>query len=223
MMDKYSHNLRTTPLAGVEVKATSEGVIEGLASTWGGDPDAYGDVILRGAFAASLRKHQSAGTLPVMLWSHKMEQPIGRWSELRESGEGLQVKGKLNLRTDAGREAFEHVKAGDAGGLSIGFTLPEGGRKYVGDGIFEISEADLHEVSVVTIPANRNARINGVKSLTSKTEAIDMLRDCGLSRKAAQRFAAGGWSALNGDDEAEAHVKKLARQMDRAIEQLRNY
>jgi HK97 family phage prohead protease len=222
MTDKFTHNLRTAPLADLHVKASDSGIIEGLASPYGGDPDAYGDVILSGAFSASLTRHKAAGTMPVMLWSHRLEQPIGKWIDLRDGRDGLHAKGQINLNTSAGREAYEHVRAGDAGGLSIGYTTPEGGRKYVGDGVFELSEIDLKEVSVVTIPANQRARISGVKTIGSKAEAIDMLRDCGLSRKAAARFAAGGWNALHGG-ETDAKAQTLLRHMDRAIEQLRNY
>ena len=32
-----------------------------------------------------------------MLWSHDLDQPIGSWTDIRETAEGLQVKGQAPL------------------------------------------------------------------------------------------------------------------------------
>ena len=218
-MTTQIHDLRTAVAASFEVKADRQGRIEGYASTVN-EVDRGGDVVLPGAFTKSLGAHTKSGTLPVMLWSHQIERPVGRWTKMSEDIRGLYVEGTLNLKTEAGREAFEHVDAGDAGGLSIGYTTPDGGRVYAGEGTFHLKEVDLLEVSIVTVPMNPSARITGTKSLGSKAEAIDMLRDCGLSRKAAARFAAGGWAALNGED-VEAKAQAFLRQLDQAIENIR--
>jgi len=47
-----------------------------------------------------------------MLWAHMQEQPIGRWHTVREDAKGLYVEGTMNLRTEKGRDAFEHVRGG---------------------------------------------------------------------------------------------------------------
>ncbi|MBE0455780.1 MAG: HK97 family phage prohead protease [Roseovarius sp.] len=219
MTAKFQNQLAVAPATALEVKATSNGRIEGYASTFGGDPDRHNEIVLPGAFAKTVERSR-AGDLPVMLWAHAQESPIGRWATIREDSKGLHVQGQLNLNTERGREAYEHVKAGDAGGLSIGFVTREGDREYAGDGIWHIRQADVLEISVVAIPANPLARISAVKSLESKAEAVDLLRAAGLSRKAAARFAAGGWPALAGDDHHEKAIE-LARQIDRAINRLK--
>ena len=217
---KFNNRLMSAQPVSLEVKATDSGRIEGYASTIGGDPDRHGDVVIRGAFAASLARHKATGDMPAMLWSHVQESPIGKWLTVQEDSTGLMVEGILNLKTSKGREAFEHVKAGDAGGLSIGFTVPDGGREYAGKGVFHLKAVDVLEVSIVAIPANPRARITRVKSLQSKAEAIDMLRECGLSKAAAARFAAGGFKALGAD---ETHTKsiQLASKIDAAIKRMR--
>lgn len=220
-MFKDFADLFTAPAPDLELKASGDGRIEGLASPFGGDPDTYGDVVEPGAFKASLTRRKASGDLPVMLWSHNLDAPVGRWSDFEERSDGLHVRGNLNLKTAAGRDAFEHVKAGDARGLSIGYRIPEGGREYVGQGIFLLKEVDLFEVSIVTIPAASKARITELKTIGSKAEAIDMLRKCGLSRQAAARFAAGGFKALAGEDTHEKAIK-LAAALDRATKLLRN-
>ena len=160
LFQKYDLNgLQLAPAFSVEVKSSDEGVITGLASPFGGEPDRHGDIIQRGAFTKTLNEHRQQGTLPAMLWSHRIDEPVGRWSNVEEDRKGLLVTGTINLKTSRGREAFEHVRAGDAVGLSIGFLLPEGGRKYNGDGSFTITQADLLEISIVSIPAAPRAQM----------------------------------------------------------------
>lgn len=212
------------PLAG-EVSAEASGRIEGYAATFGGEPDRHGDVITRGAFARTLREHRAQGTVPALLWAHQLEAPIGRWIELVEDDKGLRVVGQLNLASTAGREAFEHVQAGDATGLSIGFITPENGRRYLGGGVFALDNLDLVEVSITAVPANSRARITSAKSIASKAEAVEFLRGAGLSKAAAVRFAAGGFPALSRDDNdvEDDSLQKLAAQIAAATAKLEGF
>lgn len=218
---KFNDQIKAAGAVNLDVKASDSGRIEGYASTIGGVPDRHGEIVLAGAFADTMTRYRKTGETPAMLWAHAQEQPIGKWRAMEEDSTGLFVEGALNLNTAKGREAFEHIKAGDAGGLSIGFTTPEGGRQYVGEGVFHLSKVDVLEISVVAIPANPLARITGVKSLSSKSEAVDMLRECGLSKKAAARFAAGGWPALNAEEFQHEKAIKFAATIDAAINRMR--
>ncbi|MBU1313977.1 MAG: HK97 family phage prohead protease [Alphaproteobacteria bacterium] len=201
-------------------KAEGDGIVVGYASTFGGEPDSHGDIIAPGAFASSLAQHKSSGTLPAMLWAHKGDQPIGKWTSMREDGHGLLAEGSLNLRTSAGRDAWEHLKAGDADGLSIGYRLPSGSEEYQRDGSTLLKEIHLVEVSVVVIPSNRSARVSALKSINSKSDLVDLLREAGLARSAAQRVAAGGYPALAGGDHQKAI--DLAADIDAAIAAIRS-
>ncbi|QNE04460.1 HK97 family phage prohead protease [Croceicoccus marinus] len=72
----------------LEIKNLSEGgEIVGLAAAFG-NVDHGGDIIIKGAFGASLAQHKAAGTSPAMLLHHDMQRPIGRWTELTETDEG---------------------------------------------------------------------------------------------------------------------------------------
>ena len=220
-MQKFQNDLCLSSSVSLDIKASDNGLIEGYASTFGGDADRHGEIVLAGAFSKAIRGHKATGATPVMLWAHAQEQPVGKWNEMHEDERGLFMKGQVNLNTAGGRDAYSSVKAGDVGGLSIGFTVPEGGREYAGKGVFHLKEVELLEVSIVAIPANPLARITAFKSLGSKAEAIEMLRDCGLPKKAAQRFAAGGWQALGQDEEHNKSFQELAIQMDAAINKMR--
>lgn len=191
----------------LELRAAAQGLISGYASVFGG-VDSYGDTVAPGAFDVSLAKHRAAGTMPVMLWSHRMEEPIGRWTALAEDRRGLVAEGQINLKTTAGREAFEHLRAGDVSGLSIGFRLGKNGAEPTKHGLL-LKEIDLHEISAVTIPADGAARIHSVKSHAFKPATVrnfeEALEDMGFSRREARNIAARGFACVAepGDDSHE--------------------
>lgn len=196
----------------LELRAQAQGLIEGYASVFGG-VDSYGDTILPGAYQASLAEHRSKGTAPVMLWSHNMDAPIGRWSSFKEDARGLVVSGQLNLKTSAGKEAFEHLQAGDLNGLSIGFRVASGGSKYV-DGVRHLSRIELHEVSVVTMPADSSARITAVKKSGHKPATARELEEAlehqlGFSRRESRLLIAKGYAAITTPDTSEELINAL--------------
>lgn len=197
----------------LELRSQAQGVLEGYASVFGGI-DSFGDSVQAGAFSASLARHSAAGTAPAMLWSHQQSAPIGKWTDLGEDGRGLRVAGKLNLKTSAGQEAFEHLRAGDIGGLSIGVRVAPGGSEMRSDGVQVLRALDLAEVSVVSIPADGQARIIAVKSAqTVKPVTIrgleDGLQELGYSRREARAVAAKGFSAIAEPDESEELIVAL--------------
>jgi HK97 family phage major capsid protein len=62
-----------------------------------GEVDGMGDTVAPGAFKRSLAAHARKGRAPLMLWSHQLDQPIGRWTHIRKTDQGLAVRGKLLL------------------------------------------------------------------------------------------------------------------------------
>lgn len=209
---------RLSPLLELKFDAGSAGRVKGYASTWGGPPDSYGDLIAMGAFTKTLKEHKAEGTMPAMLWGHDADRPIGRWTSLVEDKTGLAVEGQLNLGTTGGKDAFAHVQAGDVTGLSIGFIVPPGGKKKASDGSTLLTEIHLLEVSVVTFPANRRTRV----SLGSKRELEEHLIKSGLPRAAAVRLATAGWPTLSGPSLfSQTEIKTAADRIARMAAQLR--
>ena len=124
--------------------------------------DIYDEIVVSGAFLESLSVHEKARTLPAMLWQHRVDKPIGIYTEMREDEKGLFVEGCLALDTQMGKEAYNLLKMGALNGLSIGYRV----RKSNFDettGIRTLEQLDLWEVSLVTFPANNQSRIDTVK------------------------------------------------------------
>ncbi len=171
----------------VETKlAVTEGsVIEGYASLFG-EADRGGDVVERGAYAASLAALEAKERRVRMLWQHDPAQPIGVWDEVREDAKGLYVKGRLLPDVARAREAAALLEAGAIEGLSIGYrtvraTKDDTGRR-------RLHELELWEVSLVTFPMLPDARV-GAKG--DDPEAC-LMRDLAAEIEAARRDLAKG-------------------------------
>ena len=202
---------RLSPL--YEFKATdtdATGLFTGYAATFGGTPDAYGDIIAAGAITTTLEEHKRAGTLPALLWAHDQNEPIGRFVEMKETPDGLEVVGKLTLGTKRGHEAHQLMKDG-ALSLSIGYTVAPGGAEDRNTTRL-LKAIKLFEVSAVAMPANSRARITAVKSAPQTTREFEaVLRDvAGLSSRQAKAVAARGWGALQARDEPADETNEIA-------------
>ena len=174
---------KTLPL---EIKADGdEGVIAGYGSVFDNE-DAYGDVVMRGAFSETLTKR-----MPKMLWQHDTWEPVGKWTEAREDDRGLYLSGKLAVNSTKGRDAYELVKAGALDGLSIGYRVSEDEMR--GDSRY-LKKIDLYEVSLVTIGANDRALIDSVKAGDITERDLEReLKRMGFSGTASKALIAGGW------------------------------
>lgn len=193
--------------------------------------DSYGDVIVPGAFAQFI-SDAKAGRQP---WPAMLSQhggwgmgaddltPVGIWNDLSEDGVGLKVEGKL-ADTPRGRDLHTLMKMDPRpaiDGLSIGYipkeweprSKPEEPRR-------RLKRIDVIEISPVTFPANRLARVASVKSvdeLLTLADIEDYLRDAGgFSRGEAKGLiarikAAGPREADAGADENLARfVRELS-------------
>lgn len=190
-----------------EVKSVSdEGEFSGYGSVFG-VKDAYGDVVIKGAFAKSLDQWKDQGALPAMLWQHDSREPIGVWSKMTEDDHGLLVEGRILLEAgEVERRAHAHLKAKSVRGLSIGYSVPLGGMEYDKENdAFLLKQIDLWEVSPVTFAANPEAQVETVKQAleAGPKEFERFLREAGLSRSQAKGLMARGYEGLRGLREAD--------------------
>jgi HK97 family phage prohead protease len=131
----------------------------GYASRFG-IPDAAGDIIMRGAFRASLLARGPKGIR--MLFQHDPSQPLGTWSEIREDDQGLFVKGALSMGAGRVRDIGALLSDGAIDGLSIGFRTINAMRDRA-SGLRRLLHVDLWEISLVTFPMMGSARVSHMR------------------------------------------------------------
>ena len=194
---------------------SEEGTFTGYGSIFG-NLDSYGEKVMPGAFVESLVRHRREGTKPLMLWQHNPDSPIGVWDDLVEDDKGLRGTGRLLKGVRLADEAHIMLKAGAIQGLSIGYreqeTEPDGNNRL-------LKKLDLLEISVVSFPANRRARVDAVKSERMAEFARrlrdgdpmpikdfeDLLRDAGVPKAMAVQIASVGYAkAIRRESEGKA-------------------
>lgn len=141
----------------------------GYASTLG-NLDHTGDVIMRGAFDATLE----SGRKRRLLWMHDMAEPIGVEQSLKVDDKGLFGTWKLS-KTTRGLDAYELLKDGAVDSLSIGYMADD--FEYDDAGTRLLKQIDLLEVSLVSIPANDLAVITQVKADQPFDQLLKQLAD----------------------------------------------
>jgi len=181
-----------------EVKAHSDGTFEGYLAVFG-EEDSYSDVVVRGAFKESLAKHKSNNRLPALLWQHDSREPIGIFTDMIEDNKGLFVKAELFIHDiPRAKQAHKLLSTGGMSGMSIGYKVIES--DVNASGVRLLKEVDLMEGSLVTFPAQDNARIVSVKDAIGNIRDFEnFLRDAGLSRKQAKALLADGYKAIQCD------------------------
>lgn len=135
--------------------------LEGIATT--PSPDRVDDIV---------EPKGAVFTLPVpFLWQHYRDQPIGQVIEATITDAGILVKIQLVKPDEVEsevlkkrlQEAWDSIKTGLVRGLSIGFRSIEYA-EISGTWGYRYIKWDWYELSAVTIPANVEATITGVKS-----------------------------------------------------------
>jgi HK97 family phage prohead protease len=140
-----------------------DGTVEGYASLFG-EIDAARDMVMRGAFAATLGT-RGVNRIP-MLFQHDPAEPVGVWLELREDHRGLYARGRLIPEVARARELLSLLRAGAIDGLSIGFRTVKGNTDPR-TRVRRLLAVDLWEISIVTFPLLAGARVRAVKQASS--------------------------------------------------------
>lgn len=156
------------------LKLDKDNIIQGYASLFG-EVDQGGDVVMPGAYLASLRALAARDCKVKMLWQHDPSQPIGVWDDVREDARGLWVKGRILTETRRGAEAVSLIAAGALDGLSIGYRTVKAAHNKGGGR--RLTELDLWEVSLVTFPMLATARVAAKSKPDTETALRALARE----------------------------------------------
>jgi HK97 family phage prohead protease/HK97 family phage major capsid protein len=191
-----------TPPATTDGKIASI-TIEGYAST--NEADRHGDIVPASVWEKGMLNYLKN---PVILAYHDHSEPVGRMVDHRIDGKGLWVKARISA---AASEVFDLVKDGVLTAFSIGFRIVDAEYNSAAE-LFVVKELELHEISVVSVPANQN-------TLFSLSKAFDTAEEF---KSFKMQFAPNSESAkgLESSTEASSEVKKEMEMDPKQLEQM---
>tara|TARA_Y100001951_G_scaffold1819_1_gene1268 strand:+ start:2768 stop:3427 length:660 start_codon:yes stop_codon:yes gene_type:complete len=140
------------------------GVIKGYASVFD-NKDSDNDIIRKGSYRKTISEN---GQRVKYLYQHDMDKPLGKMSMLEEDDKGLIFESKI-AKTTLGKDVIELIKSGVITENSVGI-LPI--QKEMVDGVRNITEVKLYEISAVTLAANDQAVIMDVKGNYDKDKIL---------------------------------------------------
>lgn len=157
-------NLKTKSF---DIKADN-GLITGYASTWTREPDSYGDVVAKGAFAECLEKIKEEGKVLPLLFNHDgddLNAYIGTVIDLEEDDHGLKFTATFD-DTKEGQRARELAMDGRLAKFSFAYDVLDQATVTLEDGrkANELRKLNIHEVSLVLYPANPDTSVVEVKT-----------------------------------------------------------
>lgn len=142
--------------------------IVAYASTFDRIPDAYGDVVRKGAFAKSIQAIKDSGNNLPLLYGHVMDDPaniIGTVTDLKEDDHGLLIKADFDMENPMAQQVHRSVLSKAITKLSFAFTVHDEAPVTLEDGTKanELRELEIYEVSLVVVPANPRAQVIAAK------------------------------------------------------------
>lgn len=181
--------------------ATDRGEFSALAATY--SVDRVNERIIPGAFEKTIEKWQGADRNIPLHWDHSgaAEDIIGYVDPgaMRETDDGLYVEGRLDLKSSGvAREAWRSMR-NNAVALSFGYLQKTRDGK---DGVTEIVEVDLFEVSIVPAPANPDTRLLSLKGWKRAARIEEILDE-------SQSFPADNSTAVEDEKDEEARPKSI--------------
>lgn len=136
-------------------------IIEGYAST--NDRDRQGDVVPAGVWKTGMSNYLKN---PIILAYHNHQMPIGKMIDYKADERGLWIKAQIPSEVG---DVYKLVKKGILSAFSIGFRVKDAEYEQASE-TFMIKDLELHEISVVSVPANQNTLFSLAKAFDSAEE-----------------------------------------------------
>jgi uncharacterized protein len=163
---------KTIPLARVKA-GPEDGLAEGqfivYPSTFTREPDSYGDVVAKGAFADTITRWKDSGNVLPGLYGHRMDDPdyyVAAADDMGEDDHGFWVKGTFDLESPKGKQVYRLVKGRRLTQMSFAFDPVEQATVELEDGreANELRAVNLYEFSFVPVGANQDTSVVAVKT-----------------------------------------------------------
>ena len=179
----------------------------GMAST--ADFDRAGDTIDANAWTKGGLNNFEKN--PIILFNHDYNKPIGRATGLKVTENGLELKAKISK--SAPDHVAQLVKEGILGAFSVGFRVKDADYLSETDGL-KIKDAELFEVSVVSVPCNQAATFSLAKSFDSMEEYNDFKKTFTNSVDLAGQSLAKDEDSFEASDTPDGTEKSVQKEMN---------
>ena len=138
--------------------------IAGYANTTA--KDRAGDVVTAQAWAKGVENYRRN---PVLLYQHKHDNPIGRVDKITVDKKGIFVEAAVSEAAEKNHGVQTLIKDGALKSFSVGFRVKDG--KYnSNDDTMMITDVELLEISVVSVPCNQDSLFSIRKSFDSEKD-----------------------------------------------------
>ena len=178
----------------------------GMAST--ADFDRAGDTISAEAWTKGGLNNFEKN--PIILFNHDYNKPIGRATGLKVTEHGLELKAKISK--SAPDHVAQLVKEGILGAFSVGFRVKDADYLTETDGL-KIKDAELFEVSVVSVPCNQAATFSLAKSFDSIEEYNEFKKTFTNSVDLAGQSLAKDEDSFEASDTPDGTEKSVQKEM----------
>ena len=178
----------------------------GMAST--ADFDRAGDTIDANAWTKGGLNNFEKN--PIILFNHNYDKPIGRATGLKVTENGLELKAKISK--SAPDHVAQLVKEGILGAFSVGFRVKDADYLEETDGL-KIKDAELFEVSVVSVPCNQAATFSLAKSFDSMDEYEEFKKTFKNSVDLAGQSLAKDEDSFEASDTPDGTEKSVQKEM----------
>ena len=143
--------------------------IAGYANTTA--KDRSGDVITAHAWAKGVENFRRN---PVLLYQHKHDCPIGKVNAIKVDKKGIFVEASVSEAAEKTQGVQTLIKDGALKSFSVGFRVKDGNYDREED-TMTITDVELLEVSVVSVPCNQDSLFSLSKSFNSDDERKNFL------------------------------------------------
>ena len=151
-----------------ETKAVKKGSkslkIAGYANTI--TKDRAGDVVTAEAWAKGVENYRRN---PVLLYQHKHDSPIGRVDKITVDKKGIFVEAAVSEAAETNQGIQTLIRDGALKSFSVGFRVKDGKYNREDDSMM-ITDVELMEISVVSVPCNQDSLFSIRKSFESDSD-----------------------------------------------------
>ena len=134
--------------------------------------DRAGDVVTAQAWAKGVENYRRN---PVLLYQHKHENPIGRVEKITVDKKGIFVEAAVSKAAEKNHGVQTLIKDGALKSFSVGFRVKDGKYNREDDSMM-ITDVELLEISVVSVPCNQDSLFSIRKSFDSENDYKEFVK-----------------------------------------------